>query len=132
MTEMLKDVDYYMSLSYEKTIRAIPANEGGGYIAAIPILGTASTNAWGETEAEALDTLKIVMHNNFASWLQQGISIPEPIVKTKTYSGRYLIRMSPFLHEQADIIAQQQGISFNHLLCDALSEYVGGQVSANR
>lgn len=132
MTQITKNIDYYMSLGYEKTLRAVPENEGGGFIAAVPTLGAVSTNAWGQTEAEALDTLKIVMRNNFASWIEHGFQIPEPTEKKKTYSGKYLMRMSPFLHEQADIIAERQGISFNHLLCDALSEYVGEQIAANR
>lgn len=121
-----KDVAYYMSLNYEKTIKAVPEAEGGGYVVTVPLLGSASTNAWGETEAEALDMLKIIMQNNFEAWINGGYPIPEPNTEKKEYSGKYLMRMTPYLHEQADLLADEQGVSLNHLLCEALAEYVGG------
>ena len=125
MSKSIKDAAYYMSLNYEKTLTAVPQDEGGGYIAAVPLLGTSSTNAWGETEAEALETLKTVMRNNFESWIAGKYPIPEPEAKAKRYSGKYLLRMSPYVHAQAEAMAAEQNISLNQFLCNAVCEYIG-------
>ena len=67
-----------MELPYEKIIKKIPEDEGGGYIVTVPVLGTSSTYAWGETEAEALEAIKEIMLRNFETWTAQGSDIPEP------------------------------------------------------
>lgn len=76
---MKEKIKKYMGLPYEKVIKKLPQSSGGGYIAEVPLLGSFSTYAWGETETEALEALKEIMESNFETWISEGIPIPEPV-----------------------------------------------------
>lgn len=125
MSNLEKTVDYYMSLPYEKTIKKVPESEGDGYIVTVPLLGTSSTYAWGETESEALDAIREVMQGNFESWLAGGYPIPEPEVDDKQYSGKILLRTTSNAHKYLAAMADEQGISVNQLLNNIVHEKIG-------
>ena len=42
---MKKDLNYYLSLNYASEISVIPEDEGGGYLACIPLLPGCTQNA---------------------------------------------------------------------------------------
>lgn len=54
--QMKKDFNYYMSLNYPVEISVIPEDEGGGYLASIPLLPGCMTD--GETVEEAYTNLQ--------------------------------------------------------------------------
>ena len=127
-----KAIEYYMNLPYETVVRKLNEQEGGGYFVSIPLLGTACTNAWGKTIAEAFDTLQEVLHDNIANWLELGLQIPEPQNECKSYSGKFALRMPPYLHRRIAETAQSEGISLNQLICNALSEFSARQNPIHR
>lgn len=67
----------------------------------------------GENEKEWIDTAK-----------EFGILIPPISCKTpKTYTGKFALRMSPYVHENASEVARDLGISLNQFINDAIVEY---------
>lgn len=126
MAKKIKNADFYMSLPYEKTIKKLKEDDGGGYMAAVPLLGEMTVNAWGKTEAEALSELNDVMRESFERWIKDGEEIPEPKDDEKIYSGKFALRMSPYLHRLVSMFADEQGVSLNQLICNAVSMYIGG------
>ena len=124
MSDNIKEkIKRYMNLPYEKRIIPAPQNKGGGYYVEVPLLGSSSTYAWGETETEALETLKEIMESNFETWISEGIPIPEP--EEKTYSGRIALRISPSIHKKLAEIADSEEISTNQLINNYICEMLG-------
>lgn len=78
----------------------------------------------GETSEDAIKELE----ENEIEWIETakdfGIPIP-PISYRKeiAYSGKFSLRMSPILHEQASEISARLGISLNQYISDALGFY---------
>lgn len=78
----------------------------------------------GETSEGAIHELE----ENEKVWLdtakEYGIPIP-PITckKANHYSGKFSLRMSPFVHEKAAETARELGISLNQFINDAIVEY---------
>lgn len=85
-TNLQKDIDYYLSLNYEITLRKMTRAEAGTseprYIAQIPLID--GLMAEGETPQEALANLENVKRLAFDLMLKQGKEIPEPVFATET------------------------------------------------
>lgn len=80
----------------------------------------------GDTCDEAIRELE----ENEKEWLETAkeydIEIPTvEIRKEASFSGKFALRMSPYLHEQVDAIAKEQKVSVNHLICEAVAYYIG-------
>jgi len=79
-TTLSKNLDYYLSLNYEVTLRKMTAAEAGAserrYLAQIPLID--GLMAEGETPQETLTHLEIVKRLAFELMLEQGKKIPEP------------------------------------------------------
>lgn len=125
MSNIKKTVEYYMGLPYEKTIKEVPKDEGGGYVVSVPRLGSSSTYAWGESESEALEAIREIMHDNFKSWIEGGYPIPEPDAEDKKYSGKILLRTTSGVHKFLAEMANDQSISLNQLLNNIMHEAIG-------
>ena len=55
--------------------------------------------------------------------LEKEVSIPIPeimIEKTENYSGKLTLRLAPYVHMQAVIYAQREGISLNQYINNAV------------
>lgn len=50
--------------------------------------------------------------------------IPQPLA-TKTYSGKFVVRISPDKHRNLAIKALEQGVSLNHYVSDRLTQVPG-------
>jgi predicted RNase H-like HicB family nuclease len=70
-----KDLEYYMGLDYWLEVTRLPE---GGFIIAIPALGRASMNAYGDTFEEAFNTLEELKRDSFTRWINEGLPIQEP------------------------------------------------------
>ncbi|MCS6949667.1 MAG: hypothetical protein NZ520_04300 [bacterium] len=68
----------YTALDYPVEIRRLPEEEGGGYLACIPVLGRWTVQAAGDTVEEALELLEEVKEAVFAHLREQGIAVPAP------------------------------------------------------
>jgi len=72
---------YYMGLDYEVEVRGLTPEDGGGYIATIPLLGRMSVTGAGDTIHEAIEIMKEVKETILTMMLEDGDEIPEPDVK---------------------------------------------------
>jgi len=73
-----QDIEYYMQLPYSIEIKPVPTDEGGGYMATIPVLGELAFAGDGDTPMEALKNLEEIKRDLFAGCLARGIKIPLP------------------------------------------------------
>lgn len=78
----------------------------------------------GETSSEAIRELE----ENEKEWIDTAkeFNIPIPpyaIKKPKTFSGKFSLRMSPYIHEKASEAAEFLGLSLNQYINDAVIHY---------
>ena len=118
----------YSALDYPVEIRRISKEEGKGYVACIPALGRWTVQAAGDTVEEALELLEEVKQTVFAHLREQGVAIPEPPPhdQPRTYSGKIVLRVPPAMHVELLRRAEEEGISLNQFIQNALSRYLGG------
>jgi len=111
-----KDLNYFMNLRYKVEIMPLAEEDGGGYEARIPQLGREAFRGYGDTVEEALVHLEVVKRDLFEMYLRDGVEIPEPEKEEERYSGRILLRIPFYLHEELSKLAKEQDISLNQLL----------------
>jgi len=73
---MKKTIEYYMSLPYSVLLTPLSVEDGGGWLAEIPVLPGCMSD--GETQAEALMMIEDAKRGWLESALAHGDSIPEP------------------------------------------------------
>jgi len=111
-----KDLNYFMNLRYKVEIVPLAEEDGGGYEARIPQLGREAFRGYGDNVEEALAHLEVVKRDLFEMYLRDGVEIPEPEKEEERYSGRILLRIPFYLHEELSKLAKEQDISLNQLL----------------
>ena len=80
----------------------------------------------GDTEAEALASVRDAMHGWISAALEAGRPIPEPRDDESTrYSGQFRVRLPSGLHKALADEARHEGVSLNHFVSSALSAAVG-------
>ena len=109
----------YLGLPYSRVV--IPEEDGTfrGEIFEFP--GCIAT---GETEAEALASLKDVALSWLEASLAKGQVIPEPIENVE-FSGKLVLRLPKSLHKKSARAAERDGVSLNHFIVSSLAEHVG-------
>ena len=75
----------------------------------------------GETADEALKELEL----NEEEWLvtakEFGIEIPDiPVEQINEYSGKFTVRVAPYVHQKAAEMAKKQNVSLNQYVNDAI------------
>ncbi len=74
----------------------------------------------GDTIEEALNELEM----NEEEWLKTAeefeIPIPPIPIEEQNYSGKFTVRLSPYVHQTAAELAKNQGISLNQYVNDAI------------
>jgi predicted HicB family RNase H-like nuclease len=85
------------------------------------ILEFPSLAAHGDSHQEALDELKVVVSAVIEDLLENNELVPEPM-STKSFSGRFNVRIPPRLHRQLATLATQEGVSLNQLVLHKLSQ----------
>lgn len=78
----------------------------------------------GETSSEAIQELE----ENEKEWINTAkeFNIPIPpytVKKPKAFSGKFSLRMSPYVHEKASETAEFLGVSLNQYINDAVIHY---------
>jgi predicted RNase H-like HicB family nuclease len=111
---------------YTRVIRHDPSD--GGYSAYV--LELPGVFGGGETAQEANDSLDESIRLWVGHELQAGREIPAPF-DPEGFSGRVTLRMTPFLHERAQVRAAIERVSLNRLLEIAISTYLGERVEAS-
>lgn len=117
----MKDLNYYMGLAYEISVKEFGKEDGGGIFLSIPLLGAAAVNAYGETYEEARSILEEVKRDYFETWIADNVPIPEPKGEDlQEYSGKMLLRMPRSLHKAVAEAAEEEGQSINAYIVGAL------------
>jgi predicted HicB family RNase H-like nuclease len=94
------------------------SEEDGVYVgSAPPIIGQC---CHGDTEAEVLRQLADIVEEWVAIFLRDGKPLPAPSAG-KTYSGKFLVRVSPEIHQKAALKAQARGESLNQFVAEAIA-----------
>ena len=120
-----KDVAYYLALAYRVEITPIPITEGVEYTACIPLLGRWSAVGDGETAAEAFAALQAHLPGLIATWLHDGVVIPEPPGAAETLSGTLSLLLPKTLHAEVAQVAAEEGVSINQFILAATAKAVG-------
>ena len=126
--ERNKGINYYLNLPWEIKIKRIPEEEGGGWIASIPLLGEWTCIGDGDTKEEALKDLEQRLKRIIKDYLKRDIPIPEPEQKeeeVKEHSGRILLRMPAHLHFLLAKLAEVNNMSLNSYIIYLLSLQMG-------
>lgn len=95
------------------------SDEDGVYIgSAPPIIGQC---CHGATEAEVMRQLTVIVEEWVEIFLRDGKPLPEPSAG-KTYSGKFLVRVSPEVHQKVALKAAARGESLNQFVAETLAE----------
>lgn len=113
-----KTLDYYLNLNYEVSLRRLTEEEGGGWVASIPLLPGCMSD--GETPAEALANLEDAKRGWIETALALQRDIPEPDNAEK-YSGKFTVHLPKSLHRAIATKAQEDGVSLNQMAIYLLS-----------
>lgn len=118
----MKKLKYYLGLEYPLEIRRLKKEDGSGYLASIPQLGSKAFSGHGDTIHEALGSLAAVKEHLFRDYLKEGVPIPEPEPELESiFSGKFVVRIPAALHRELVGTAQKQNVSLNQLVVHLLS-----------
>lgn len=104
------------ALRYPLSLRQLSEEEGGGWLAVIPMLGEGAFMADGETAAGAIAALEDLRRMLYDAVINSGQPIPLPTDATdeiRTASGKWMMRTTPRLHAELQEAAKRNGVSFN-------------------
>lgn len=113
-------VEAAVAAPYTRVIRHDPSD--GGYSAYV--LELPGVFGGGDTAQEANDSLDEAIRLWVGHELDAGHDIPVPF-DPEGFSGRVTLRMTPFLHERAQVRAAIERVSLNRLLEIAIGVYLG-------
>lgn len=81
-------------------------------------------SAQGDTAQEAYSALESAEQDWLETAKELGWDIPDiPVRELKVYSGKVALRISPMVHKAAAEYAEEQGISLNQYIGDAILAY---------
>ncbi|OPY59184.1 MAG: HicB family protein [Pelotomaculum sp. PtaU1.Bin035] len=120
----MKDLNYYLNLNYEIKIRKLTEEEGGGWLAEIPILPGCKSD--GETPEETIANLTDAKKCWIEAGMELGRLIPEPT--TDDFSGQLRVRMPKSLHRALSEKAKEENVSLNQYINYQLALGVGHPV----
>jgi predicted RNase H-like HicB family nuclease len=107
-------------------IKVFYSEEDKGFIAVIPDL--VGCSAFGETEEEAIEQVKIAQELWLKTAKKEGRKIPHPSSED-VYSGKILARTPKSLHKALMEKAKEEGVSLNQLVVYLLSRGVNQRIS---
>jgi predicted RNase H-like HicB family nuclease len=106
-------------------VRELAPEEGGGYMACIPQLGSRTFVADGETPAEAVRALEALRGRLLPELLAEGVVLPEPREEPEPieqYSGNLVLRIPKSLHAHLAAEAKRSGCSLNKYATELLAQ----------
>lgn len=130
-TQTKKSVDYYLGLRYPICLRELSPEEGGGYLATIPQLGSKTFAADGETQPEALAALDELRQILIPILIEEGGVFPEPEAESEaieSHSGSLMLRIPRLLHAQLAKQAKRNGCSINKYATQLLAQRMSVEV----
>lgn len=107
---IMKNLEYYMSLPYNKIIQEV--NDESGHYFYGKIMELDGCQSTGDTLEELNTSLAEAMEGHIEVMLENEMEIPEPI-KEENLSGKFVIRVPKSLHRRLVIEAEREGVSLN-------------------
>lgn len=104
------------SLRYPIVVHQLSEEEGGGWLASIPMLGQAAFMADAETAEAAVKAVEDLRRDLYTDVIASGQPIPIPQDVTdemKLPSGKWVMRTPACLHAELQEAAKANGVSFN-------------------
>ncbi|BAZ43253.1 HicB family protein [Chondrocystis sp. NIES-4102] len=98
-----------------RVIWSVEDNEFVGLCAEFPSLSYLDEN-----RLKAIEGITNLVKDVVADMEAEGEKIPVPI-SSKSYSGKFQIRITPERHRRLAIEAAEQNVSLNRLICDKLA-----------
>lgn len=113
----MRKTEDYLKLPYTLVLKR---EEDGSYFISVKELeGCFSV---GSTAEEAIEMIEDAKREWIAFSIDNGLEIPEPeSSEIKSYSGKFLVRVTPALHKQLSIQAKANGLSLNYHVSEILS-----------
>lgn len=87
--------------------------------------------AHGDTPEEAVGECAVALEGMVEAYTERGWELPTPF-PVHNYSGKLSLRIGASLHEQVADRAQEEGLSINSLLQQAVSYYMGQPLEGKR
>ncbi|MDD3904346.1 MAG: type II toxin-antitoxin system HicB family antitoxin [Sphaerochaeta sp.] len=113
----MKKIEDYLKLPY--TLELTKEEDGSYFISVKELDGCFSV---GDTAVEALEMIEDAKKTWISFSLEKGLPIPEPeSMDSKSYSGRFVVRVTPSLHRMLSLQAKSNGVSLNHHVTEILS-----------
>ncbi len=118
-------------MNYKMIIYKMDNGDGLDFVAEYPALKGVS--GVGTNPQEAIESLELSAKFNIDALKEAGLPIPEEDAYIEDdYSGKVTLRLSKGLHRKVSDIANNQGISLNQYLNEAISSYSSVQVFENQ
>jgi antitoxin HicB len=112
-----------LSRKYQVTLRPVPESDGNGFYAysfKFPgVLGN------GETADDAINDFYEALESAISIELEDGKQLPPFDVDDVQYSGKLSLRIPKSLHRMIAALAQEESISINQWIVNAISVNVG-------
>lgn len=121
----LKTTEYYLGLRYPIELRELSEEDGGGWMATIPQLGSHTFVGDGDTPEEAYQSLEALRKHLIPHLVANGEALPEPRDEEEDlqqYSGKLLIRVPRSLHAGLAVAAGRNDCSINQLVTQWLAQ----------
>lgn len=125
---MDRDIKAHVKRDYPIKLRALSAEDGGGWLAEIPDLPGCMSD--GETKEEALHNLDDAKETWIRTAVKRGLGVPSPSETEETYSGRLTLRLPRTLHRRLAELAEAEGSSLNQFILSMLAFESGALFSA--
>lgn len=108
---------------YKMNVYTMRSGDGFDYVAEYPALkGVAGV---GTNEFEAIKDLLVNAEINISALEAAGLPIPEEDLLQRTeYSGKLSVRLSSNMHRRLAELSEQEGVSINQCIVEAVSMYV--------
>jgi predicted HicB family RNase H-like nuclease len=100
------------------TYRVTWSEEDGEYVGLCAEFPSLSWLA--NTQEAALAGIKDTVHQVIQDMKSTGETVPEPLA-TRSYSGKFTVRIPPEVHRKLQIEAAEENISFNRLISAKLT-----------
>lgn len=116
------------SLDYPVMVRALTADEGGGFLAEVPDLPGCQSD--GGSPEQAIENVKAAIAAWLATAKEIGRAIPTP--DRSIYSGKWVQRVPKSLHKKLAHQARREGVSLNTLAATLLAEGLGARGKSSK
>lgn len=111
----------HKKLLYNYTVIDISEGDEIGFTAVIPKFP--KLHIVSDSISELHDVVQTMVKEEIEFYQEKGLPIPKP--DAKNYSGRFILRVRPEIHEKLDQLSNAEGTSLNQYLNRLIEERVG-------